>query len=201
MAEIKEFDLFVEYGRMIKRFLQSNVYLTRFPEDQNVQVVYAAPPIAFAKYIVPVINGSNLNPTVSFNISGMEYAQNENLLGFVKETKRVNGKQQKMYAPLVYKLTYKATIMVANEFDADIIQYQIVSSAPFNRPYATKIDGQWATLYVAGMYNDTSIDVGEGKDKVIRRSVDLVIPRAYLPMGYPEINNKQIEEINLTYEI
>lgn len=201
MAEIREFDLFVEYGRMIKKFLLKSVYLTRFPEDQNIQIVYAAPPIAFAKFIVPVINGANLNPTVSFNMTGMEYGQTENLNGFIKEVRYVQGKQQKTYAPLVYKLSYKATIMVANEFDADNIQYQIVSSAPFNRPYATKIDGQWATLYVAGMYNDTSIDVGEAKDKVIRRSVDLVIPRAYLPMGFPEINDKQIEEINLAYEV
>ena len=201
MAKPTEFTLFIEYGRKIKKFLMENMYLSRYGDGaDNVNVTYASPPRAFAKFLVPVINGSNLNPTVAFYLSNIEYLGNENLLGFVSEKVRVSDTAFKYIPPpIICKLTYKVSIMVANETDGDILQYQILANARKQRPHAFAVDGQWATCYTENPSNDTNIEPGEIQDKVSRRSVDLVIPRAYLPLDY-DLYDGIIREINIAYE-
>lgn len=199
MAKPSEFTLFLQYGKEVKKYLKNNLYLDRYPEDENVNVFYASPPRAFVKFIVPVINGSTINPVVTFYLAGMEYAQGENLLGFVKETSVSGNTYTEQFAPLIFKLTYKVNIFTSNEIDADILQYQALAKAPVNRPHAFGIDGQWGTLTAANPSNDTDIQPGEVQDKVSKRSLDLVIPRAYLPVEYVQ-SRGIIEEINLAYE-
>jgi hypothetical protein len=201
MAKPVEFELFRNYGKKVKDFLTNHSYLKKYPPNENIQVYYASPPMAFAKYLIPVINGANLNPTIAFYLTGIEYAANENLLGFVKETHRITETRFMVTKPhLVYKLTFKCNIFVSNELDADKIQYQLLTSAPQNRPFAFSIlDNQWGTLMATNPSNDTDIAPGEAKDRFIQRSVDLVIPRAYLPLEY-ELYDGIIKEINSIYE-
>lgn len=202
MAQPSEFKLFVEYGRAIKKFIINNTRLSRYgdrPADM-INVAYASPPRAFAKFLVPVLNGSNLNPTITFYLSNIEHAQSENLLGFVTEKKSSGETTKYIPAPIICKITYKVIVMVANELDADIVQYQLMANAPFKRPYSFAVDGQWATAYSANPSNDTNIEPGEIQDKVSRRSIDIIIPRAYLPLDF-DMSSGTIHEINLTYEI
>ena len=203
MAAPSEYNLFVLYGRAVKTFIKNHSFLSRYgerPED-GVNVSYASPPRAFAKYLVPVINGSNLNPTITFYLSGIDYVKEENLNGFVteKKTNRTIGITTYVPAPIICKLTYKVMIMVANELDADVLQYELMANAPFKRPYAFGVDGQWATGYTDNPTNETNIEPGDIQDKVSRRSLDFIIPRAYLPLDYA-IYSGIIQEINLTYE-
>ncbi len=63
--------------------------------------------MAFSKFLIPVINGANLNPTISFYLSGIEYLPNQNLLGYVSKNIRV-GPQSFMIAKphIIYKLSF-----------------------------------------------------------------------------------------------
>jgi hypothetical protein len=203
MSLPSEYNLFVYIGRAVKNYIIKNTHLSRFgdrPED-GINVSYASPPRAFAKFLVPVINGQNLNPTITFYLSNIEYAQGENLLGFATEKSINLSTKTTTYtpAPIICRLTYKIMVMVANELDADILQYQLMAYAPFKRPYAFAIDGQWATGYIKETSNDTNIEPGDIQDKVSRRSLDFIVPRAYLPLDYGTYTGL-INEINLDYE-
>ena len=200
---VSEYSLFVLYGRAVKNYIKKNTYLARYgdrPED-GINVSYASPPRAFVKYLVPVINGANLNPTITFYLTNIEYSDKENLLGFATERtlNLTNSTATYVPAPIICKLTYKIMIMVANELDADVLQYQLMANAPFKRPYAFGIDGQWATGYCTNPTNETNIDPGEVQDKVSRRSLDFIVPRAYLPLDYTTTFGLS-SEINLYYE-
>lgn len=200
MAKPAEFTLFMNYIEKAKEFLTKNAYLKKFPKEENVQVFFASPPVAFAKFLIPVINGANLNPTISLYLSNIEYLSNQNQLGFVSKTVRVNENSFMYVKPhLIYKLTFKINILAGNERDADILQYQLMTKAPFRKPYAFTILNQWGTLYVENPSIDTDLMPGEAKDRAIVRSLDLVVPRAYLPVE-SEIYSGIIEEINLNYE-
>ena len=203
MSKPSEHPLFVYYGREVKKYIKDNTFISRYgdrPEDA-INVSYASPPRAFVKYLVPVINGSNLNPTITFYLSNIEYVQNENLNGFATQRTISIDDNTVRYvpAPIICKLTYKIMIMVANELDADGIQFQLMAYAPFKRPYAFFVDGQWATAYATNPSNETNKEPGDIQDKVSRRSLDFVIPRAYLPLDYG-ISTGLIQDINLQYE-
>lgn len=203
MSFPSEYALFVQYGRAVKNFIINNTHLSRYgdrPED-GINVSYASPPRAFAKYLVPVLNGANLNPTITFYLSNIEYAENENLIGFANERKVNTTTETVTYtpAPIISRLTYKIMIMVVNELDGDGLQYQLMAHAPFKRPYAFAVDGQWATGYIKNTSNDTNIEPGDIQDKVSRRSADFIIPRAYLPLDYVSYTGLA-KEINLDYE-
>ena len=200
MAKPAEFTLFMNYAEKVKDFLTKNAYLKKFPKEENVQVFFATPPMAFSKFLIPVINGANLNPTISFYLSGIEYLPNQNLLGYVSKNIRV-GPQSFMIAKphIIYKLSFKISILAGNERDDDILQYQLMTRAPFRKPHAFSILDQWGTLYTENPTLDTDLIPGEAKDRAIARGLDLIIPRAYLPVE-SEIYDGIIEEINVSYE-
>jgi hypothetical protein len=200
MAKPYEYTLFLAYTDEIKKFLVNNVYLKKYPKDENVQVFFATPPMAFAKFLVPVINGANLNPTVSFYLSNIEYVKEQNLNGFTKLPVRQDKKFIYESPFLIYQLTYKINILTTIEREADIIETQILLKTPFNRPHPFKIfNNQWGTIYSQNTSNDTELAPGEAKDKIISRSLDLVIPRSYFPKAC-EIFDGIIEEISVAYE-
>lgn len=194
---VSEFELFRLYSKEVKNFLKNHLYLSRYPLNENVQVEYATPPRAFVKFLVPVLNGGNLNPTVTFYLESMEYIENENLLGFNKQ-RRLNGtKYEHVYAPLIYKLNYKAIIMVANPSDADVLQFQLLAAARKNKKHWGIVDGQWVEIVVGNPVDDSPVEPGEN-DKVYKRSVTVIIPRAYLPMEF--IESGIIEQVNVKLE-
>lgn len=197
-AMLNEFELFRLYSKEVKNFLKSNLMLTRYPLDENVTVEYATPPRAFAKFLVPVINGGNLNPTVTFYLDSMEYLENENLLGFVRSYRLNGDRYEHVSAPLVYKLNYKAVIMVATPSDGDILQFQLLSSARKNKKHWSKLDGQWVEMVAYSPADESATEPG-AEDKVYKRSVMVSVVRAYLPMEY--ITYGIIEQVNVKLEM
>lgn len=191
---LNEFELFRLYSKEVKNFLKSSLFLSRYPVDENVTVEYATPPRAFVKFLVPVINGGNLNPTVTFYLDSMEYLEGENLLGFVKQSKLNGTKYEMVSAPLIYKLNYKAVIMVATPSDGDVLQFQLLAAARKNKKHWSKLDGQWVEIVAHSPVDESPAEPAEN-DKVYRRSVMITVPRAYLPMEY--ITSGIIEQVNV----
>lgn len=193
-----EYDLFVSYGRRTKEFLKKVFYLNRYPPTENTEIAYVSPSRAFVKYLVPIINGGNINPTITFYFDGAEYLENENLLGFVKEYKEVNGKIKGVPAPLIYKLNYKVKIMCATPTDSDRLAYQILAYARKNNKMAEHFDGQWIEWYANSLNEEMNPEPGL-EDRVYSRSLMLTIPRAYLPVDFAEFG--KIENIDIQDQI
>jgi len=189
MANNLEYFWFLKYTVAVKKFLKNSLHLKRLPEDKNVQVFYTTPSRAFAKFIVPVINGSNLNPTITFQLLTPNPAQNQTTGGyFMKyQQSKDNPKMfEKIQNLLTYTLTYRVTMWAAKRQDMDILLYQAATSAPFNNKYSVQVDGQWAEMQVLNMVNETNLDPGESQDLAVRYSFEIKIPRAYLPLEYEE---------------
>lgn len=191
-----QYKLFEEYSLGIKKALEQTVYLAHSREEDKVDVVYATPPVAFAKYLHTVKNGQQPGANVNFFLEGLEYGTNENLLGFNKLL--VNGAY--IRPPQIYKLTYKAYVFCNNESDGDMIISQILMGMPFNRPYVFIINNQYATVVAKDPQNETVAEAGEGKDKISRRSVNIIIQRAYLDYEIKEVS-RFIKEFNIGYEV
>jgi hypothetical protein len=186
MPERYEHYLFRQYSLEVKNWLNEICYLSRYPKDQNMTFVYSTPERAFAKYMYPVVNGSSVLPIVTFVLTESSYTENENLLGWVKETV-IGGTSPRVLKPLlIYKLTYQLSIQATLQSDADIIQFQIMTNASKNRKAARIIDGQWCEIMAGNPRNETNLEPGDAQDKVIRYGLDLSIPRAYLPRDYTE---------------
>jgi hypothetical protein len=198
-AEIAEHFLFREYSREIKSWLNNECHLSRYPEDKNVLVVYATPGRAFAKYIYPILNGDQIQPTISFTLTNSAYKQNENLLGFVTQSFfNETSKISKIVKPLlVYELTYNITIRTVLMSDMDILTYQLLTNSSRNSKSALIIDDQWAELMTSDPREETNLEPGDAQDRIIRRGFDLTVPRAYLPRAYTE--SGVIEEYELDY--
>lgn len=184
-----EYFLFRNYSIAVRNWLNKNVYLSTYSPDNNVTVAYMTPERAFAKYMYPVINGATTSPNINFYFSSMEYLTDQNNLGFVREFKTFdkNRKVKILKPPLVYKIDYKCTIYTRNMPEMDVILYQILSKTHKNAKATFMVDGQWAELYSSDPTNETELEPGENQNIVNRWSLDLTIPRAYLPLDYEEV--------------
>ena len=188
-----EFVTFEEYAICVKRALENITHDYNMGEEQDrLTVLYATPPVAFAKYIQDTVNGQDPGPVISFYLSGVEIDPSEQLGGFgsVLLEKKYNYK-----APVIAKLQYKVTINAIKESQADLIQSQIIMAMPFNRPYATNLNGQWVTMEAKDFEDESSVEIESDKDKVSTRTGVIEIARAYF--DYPiQVNDRFIKSIN-----
>ncbi len=200
MAKPLEYFLFRLYSIAVKNWLIDNVYLTSYSQDDNVTIAYTTPDRAWAKYIYPTLNGATTSPNINFHLTGMEYAQNENILGFVRDRVVVAGTNRirQLKAPLIYKLTYSAAIYTRTQSEMDVILYQLVSKAHKNAKAVLWVDGQWAELQAGEPKDETNLEPGEAQDIIQRFGVDFTIPRAYLPLDYSE--EEKITTVDLEYD-
>ena len=195
----REFFFFRKYIVAVRDWLRKNVYLSVYPEDENVTVAFQTPNNAFAKWVHPVINGEQLSPNISFHLSEPEYADNENNLGFVKEyLDHKDGKLLEAKPPLIYKLSFPCSIYSRNQPEMDVILYQITSKARFNKPAVFSVDGQWAQLYATNLRHETNLEPTDAQTKLYRWGLDLVIPRAYLPLDAETVG--RIDSFEWDYE-
>ncbi|MFW6281244.1 MAG: hypothetical protein ACOC1O_00405 [bacterium] len=194
--------LFYNYHKAVKAFLKNSLYLSKYTPNLNVSVYYTTPPVAFAKFVVPLINGSNMNPTVSFNLSSSPRAQGQTPGGYTDTYLKTDDPYtfEKIKHPLVYELTYRVTIWTTRQSDMDILLYQAQTAAPFNRKYATVVDGQWCNIEVMEPQRESSLDPGEAQDVSFRYGFDIRIPRAYLPLSY-EQHKGRVDEYDIIYDI
>jgi len=189
MADRLEHFWFLPYSIEIKKFLSAKLYLSSYPVDNNVQVYYTTPSRAFAKFIQPVINGGNLDPTITFTLQTLQTAPGQTPGGYFKKYKKHEGSDdvwETLRHPLPYELVYRVTVWTTRQSDMDILLYQAMAAAPFNRKYATKVEGQWAEFEVKNPSRESNMDPGEGQDVSVRYGFDIIVPRAYLPLDYEE---------------
>jgi hypothetical protein len=201
MAVPNEYFLFRNYSLAVKAYIQNKCYLTRYPRDENVLVVYGTPARAFAKYVYPIVNGSQVQPIISFHLSSKQYAENENLLGFQNEHIYNTGTQITKSVPplLVYKLNYTLTLRTLTMSDMDILLYQILTTTSKNKKHWAIVEDQWMELGFNDVREETNLEPGEVQDRVIRYGIDLSVPRAYLPREYTEAG--AIQSWQLNYEM
>lgn len=200
MTNKLEHYLFRNYSIAVKQFLIDTCYLSRYPDDQNVGVYYTTPPRAFANFISPAINGQQLNPLVTFDLSSQERADNQSANLFVDGyVRNQDGSFNKHKHPLTYMLTYRVTIWTTKQSDMDILLYQIASSSPKERKYYTKVDTQWMELWSDGLTKETQLEPGDAQDIIHRYGLNLFIPRAYLPLEYV-LHRNGIDSVEFTYE-
>jgi hypothetical protein len=187
-----QFIVFEEYAKTVKEALENVLHDYNMGEKDKVQIIYATPPVAFASFSQHTVNGEDPGPLVSFYLKNIEIDTSEQLGGFtsVLLEKRYNYK-----APVIAKLQYEVTINAIKESQGDLLQSQIVMAMPFNRPYATQLNGQWVTMEAKNFENASTIEIETDKDKVSKRSGVIEIHRAYF--DYPiQINDRFIKSIN-----
>lgn len=187
-----QFIVFEEYAKTVKEALENVLHDYNMGEKDKVQVIYATPPVAFASFSQHTVNGEDPGPLVSFYLKNIEIDTSDQLGGFasVLLEKRYNYK-----APVIAKLQYEITINAIKESQGDLLQSQIVMAMPFNRPYATQLNGQWVTMEAKDFENASTIEIETDKDKVSKRTGVIEIHRAYF--DYPiQINDRFIKTIN-----
>jgi hypothetical protein len=161
--------------------------------------LFLTPARAYAKIIIPVLNGGNVNPTITFSYESFEYIDNENMGGYFSENKRIDETTwRKVPAPLIYKINFKVYINTATPMDADVLQYQLLSYCRKNHPASKYHEGQWIEWVASSPADDAPIEPGI-EDKIAKRSLTLSIRRAYLPTDYTTYGT--VEQINTTIEI
>lgn len=203
MANHLEHFWFLPYSIEVKNFLKETLYLSAYPDDKNVSVYYTTPARAFSKFIVPVINGSNLNPTVTFNLVSHQAAPGQMPGGYFEkyEKSKINEDVwETLRHPLPYELNYRVTCWLTRQSDADILMYQAMTAAPFNRKYAKIVEGQWMDIEVLNVQSESNLEPGEAQDVSIRYGFDIKISRAYLPLNYEEYYGI-IKETDVLYDI
>ena len=188
MAERLEHFMMRNYSKAVKEWLEKTVSLSRYPNNQNVQVAYMTPERAFAKYLFPVVNGQNVAPIITFMLTDSTYGETENSLGFVSDIIRYTNSNIVRYVKplLVYKLNYQLSINTIMQSDCDVMIYQIMSNASKNRKGAVAVDGQWAEIMAGNPRNEIALEPGDAQDKLVRYGMDLTILRAYLPRDFYE---------------
>src|SRR5574344_1658602 len=134
------FTTFEQYSECVKKALTDTVHDSKMGSEDKVDVIYATPPLAFAKYKNKIVNGTNPGPTVSFYLSAIDISEGEQMLGWPSVT---IDDRYSFRAPVICKLTYTITMICTNESQADLLSAQVLMAMPFMRPYATKLDGQW----------------------------------------------------------
>lgn len=189
---IEKFKEFEQYAKIVKDALENVTHDYSMGEEEKLSIIYATPPVAFAKYKQNTVNGQKPGPLISFYLSGVEIPQEEQLGGFCQVLLE---KKYGYRAPIIAKLHYKITINAIKESQADLLQSQIIMAMPFNRPYATNINGQWATLEAKDFENESNVEIESDKDKVSTRTGTIEIARAYF--DYPiQVNDKFIKGVN-----
>lgn len=197
MAKPLEAYLFRNYSIAIKKFLIESLYLSRYPDDENVSVSYMIPAKAFSKIVLPVINGQPLRPATAFHLSGNTYSANENHLGFVKENIYISESNvvKQVEPPQIRSLTYSLLLFTTLQSDMDILLYQLLIAAAPNKKGYRIVDGQWMEIKAGDPRDETTLEPGDAQDKLIRYGIDLTVPRAYLPRTYKEVPSAESVQI------
>lgn len=182
-----EYPLFRDYTLAIKTWLERTCYLNRLPHDKNVNIYPIQPERAFVKFVIPIINGSTLNPTITYNISPqIQYLENQNNLGFVRDRRVLKNTVKYKKPELVYELTYQVNILTKTKMQADVLLFQIMDAANKNQKAALRVQNQWAEIEAMNPRDETDLMPGEAQDLMFRHAIDLRIPRAMIPRSYKE---------------
>lgn len=201
MPNLNEFYLFREYTAAVKKFCKDTVYLSRFPAEQNWEVYFETIDQAYAKRIIPMINGKNPGPNGILELDDFTENTNEAMNGYHYGMVKTGTKYNAEISPLVYTINYTLTFFTSTRADADIILYQLLTAAPKTRKYCTTVNNNWCEIFVYNPSDDTALEIEEAKAKIHRFSVKLTIPRAYINYPMQIENTPEINEVNITAEV
>jgi len=199
LVDIKEIARWKNYGLAIKDFFISTCRLPDVPGERNISIVYATPSTAFAKYLIPMINGETARPVITFSLISEETSKDTPVPFHTVEQRVDYRKILKFQSPITKLLTYRCDLFTTTQPEADTLLTQIELSSWENRPYYTKVDGQGTDLFSSGFTNETVLNPSTGKKKVIHHSFNIVIPRAYIFLTREE-EVGVVETINVVYK-
>jgi hypothetical protein len=169
------------YSIAIKDFLEKNCNLPDISEDRNLKVVYATPSTAFAKHIIPMINGETTRPIITFTLSGEEGVREISTpYPFFTQPVGTEGDILKYQVPISKTLTYKCDLFTTTQTEADTILTQVEVGAWEHRPYYTKVDGQATEVISKNFVNESVLNPSSGKKKVIHHSFNLIVLKAMI---------------------
>ena len=197
-----QYYLFKEYARAVKSFLEQVLYLKRFSRDDQPNIFYSTPRKAWAKHIQPIVNGFSETPICTFYLNNMAPKQGETMGGwvFVKEDHPDTPDDDYRYswAPSIWRLDFKTTLWAKTMADMDTMLSQILIYTQSPKLWSCMVDGAWCEIGTESVAIEDEMEPGDAKDKVVRRSLNTYVRRAYLPresFDYPKI-----KEINVTLE-
>lgn len=189
----EDFNTLEQYANCVFEYLKIIAHDYQMARNDEVRVLYATAPIAYAKEQEHFANGSNVGPLITFYQSGID-VNHDVQMGAWKymPVERKEGNYL-LKAPIICNIKYTVTINALTELQADMLQAQIMQSSPFHRPYYTKFNGQFVLIESSEPTNVSSVEVGENRDKVSKREITLTIDRAYLYYDIKELNAGMIK--------
>lgn len=204
MATPNEFALFKPYLLATKEWLKRVCYLTRYSPEDNVKVEWSTPAKAFVKYIIPLVereNGSLKNPLITMSLSAMTPAGSGETPGQwykLQVLKADKSGSSELYHPCVFSLGININIYTSLQSDMDILLFQLLTNS-IHRKAAFIVEEQWCEIGGGEPTNQTNSIPPEAQDKVIKYSMDLKIPRAYLPIDV--VSRDIITKVEVNYEM
>jgi hypothetical protein len=192
--------MFTDYAKGVMQGLEELCFLDDMAERDKVMVFYATPTMAFAKVVANIQNGEDAGSNISIYLKSIEYNKEQTMNGYGTLHYSTDNSTVIMRAPQIYQLNFQATILCNTETEGDILQAQILMGMPFNHNYYFMIDNQYACCYAQDPENASSVEAGTGNDKFSRRTVTIIVPRAYLEYPIRELKG-MVKEFNINYNL
>jgi hypothetical protein len=196
-----DYNVLEEYAKCVYEYLKIVAHDYQLASNDNIRVLYATAPIAYAKEQEHFANGSNVGPLITFYQSGIEVDHSVQMGAWKYLPVERDEGNYLFKAPIICRIKYTVTINALTELQADMIQTQIMQTSPFHRPYYTKFNGQFVLIESSDPVNAGSVEVGNNSDKISKREIILTIDRAYLYYDIKELNAGFIKyKLDTNYE-
>lgn len=165
----------------LKTFLEKHSQLPDVHKDKNTVVIYATPKSAYAKYIIPMINGRTTVPVISFTLTEeSDYEHMGSLYPVYSMRGETEREEIRFRHPIIKSLKYKCDLYTLTIKESDIILTQLEHFSNSRKPYYTKIDGQGVEYYLKDVTIETVLNPESGNNKIIHNSFTIEVPQAKL---------------------
>lgn len=165
----------------LKSFLEKHSQIPDVHKDKNTTVVYATPKSAYAKYIIPMINGRATVPVISFTLTEETDYPNVGSMYPVYSMKGDTEREELRFRhPIMKSLKYKCDLYTLTIRESDTILTQLEHFSNARRPYYTKVDGQGVEYYLKDITIETVLNPESGNNKIIHNSFTIEVPQAKL---------------------
>lgn len=165
----------------LKDFLEKHSQLPDVHKDKNTVVIYATPKSAYAKYIIPMINGRTTVPVISFTLTEeSDYEHMGSLYPVYSMRGETEREEIRFRHPIIKSLKYKCDLYTLTIKESDIILTQLEHFSNSRKPYYTKIDGQGVEYYLKDVTIETVLNPESGNNKIIHNSFTIEVPQAKL---------------------
>ena len=208
-------NVMIDYDPINVRWLGYHTALKKFFEDvaglpnrakntgntgKNVKVIYATPSSAFAKYVIPTVNGLTQLPILNFHLSSeetLDEISGNAISKFSTYSIDDDGNATKISFnhPLLKKLNYSCNIYATTMSDCDYLLTLLECNCNKYRPFSTKVNGRPAQFYLDNVETGTPVEY-EGK-KIISSTFTVSVPRAIIMPTEIETDVGVIKKITL----